>query len=196
MVGKRYKFSRYGMYTKIENTLKQIRLNSGKCLVIGDTLNGKGANPALFNMLPKGTTAISPDYPAVDIQKLSYDDDSFDYVLADQVIEHVRKPWVGVEEVRRVLKPGGITVLTSALMFYIHGVPYDYWRFTPAGLRILCEKFSKIHVSEGNGNREFVAEVCLGAGPGGVVKPGSPIEKRAMVCDNKHLVTVWIIAEK
>ena len=129
----RYKFSRYGMYTKIENTMKKLTLASGKCLIIGDTLNGDGSNPTLFNMLPKGTTALAPDFPGVDIQNMGYADNSFDYVLADQVIEHVRKPWVGVDEVYRVLKPSGLTILTSTLLFPVHGVPTDYFRFTPSG---------------------------------------------------------------
>lgn len=201
MKTKRNKFSRYGMYTGIENFIKSKKLLPGKCLLIGDSLKGKGnsklkiRNAAITNMLPKGTTIDAPTYPDVDIHKMPYKNDTFDYVIADQVLEHVRKPWIGVEEVRRVLKPGGLTILTSALIFPVHGVPHDYWRFTPDGLRVLCENFSKIHRSQGTGNLNFVMDVLNKRG-GRQVTRNTDLEKRAVACDNKHLVSVWIIAEK
>jgi len=189
------------MYTDIEKFFKTNKLSVGRCLLVGDSIKGKGddtikiKNTALIDMLPKGCKIVAPTYPEVDIQKMPYDDNSFDYVMADQVLEHVRKPWVGVEEVRRVLRPGGIAVLTSALIFYMHGVPQDYWRFTPDGLKVLCENFSKIHKYGGTGDINFVLDVLHGRG-GAKVVPGSSLEKKAVACDGKNLVSVWIIAEK
>jgi len=43
----------------------------------------------------------------------NYDPDSFDYVTLDQVIEHVSDPITFMEGVKRVLKPGGITVIST-----------------------------------------------------------------------------------
>ena len=188
------------MYTHIENFLKTQKLSTGRCLLIGDSLKGKGKerkirNPAITNMLPKGCEIIAPSYPDVDIHDMPYEDNTFDYAIADQVLEHVRKPWIGVEEVRRVLKPSGLTILTSALMFMVHGVPHDYWRFTPDGLKVLCENFSKIHECRGTGNLNFVSDILNKRG-GRKVVPGTGLEKRALACDDKHLVSVWIIAEK
>ena len=37
----------------------------------------------------------------------------------------------------RILKPGGVFVITSPLNFRIHGYPDDYWRMTPNCLRRL-----------------------------------------------------------
>ena len=170
MKSRRYKFSRYAMYTAIEKFLKSKKLSAGKCLLIGDSIKGKGneklkiRNAAIINMLPKNCEIIAPSYPDVDIHRMPYDDNLFDYVIADQVLEHVRKPWIGVEEVRRVLKPHGLAILTSALIFYVHGVPNDYWRFTPDGLKVLCENFSKIHICSGTGNLQFVIDIFQGRG--------------------------------
>jgi SAM-dependent methyltransferase len=200
MPSRRYKFSRYGMYTAIENFIKSKKLLPGKCLLIGDSLKGKGndkikiRNTAITDMLPKGCKIIAPTYPDVDIHKMLYEDNIFDYVIADQVLEHVRKPWIGVEEVRRVLKPGGLTILTSALMFPVHGVPFDFWRLTPDGLKVLCENFSKIHTSKGIGDLNFAMDVYKKRHK--QVRPNTDLERRAIVCDNKHIVMVWIIAEK
>lgn len=201
MSSKRYKFSRYAMYKHIEDFLNSRDLEEGQCLLVGDSIKGKGdkkikiKNTAIIDMLPKGCKVDAPCYPDVDIMSMPYEDNTFDYVIADQVLEHVRKPWIAVEEVRRVLKPGGLSVVTSVLMFPVHGVPEDYWRFTPDGLKVLFENFSKVHDCRGTGNLEF-AITCLKGGIKGKVKPGTDIEKKALGNDNKHIVSVWIIAEK
>ena len=35
----------------------------------------------------------------------------------------------------RVLRPGGLLAISSLMFFPIHAHPWDYWRFTPRGLR-------------------------------------------------------------
>jgi SAM-dependent methyltransferase len=183
------------MYTKIENCLKGLKLKPGKCLLVGDTFEGGKGNPSLTNMLPKGTKIFATDYPEVDIHNLPYNDDSYDYVFSDQVLEHVRKPWVAIQEVQRVLKPMGLTVLTTCLLNAVHGVPHDYWRFTPDGLKVLCEDFSKIHSCDGMGDLELVIR-CLKGKRGQQVVAGTPLEKKAMAYDGKNLLHTWIIAQK
>ena len=195
MGSKRFKFSRYHMYNRIQEFFDGNKLSLGNCLVIGDTLDGKGSNTALSDMLPSGCKFIVPDYPEVDIQFMPYEDNSFDYVLADQVLEHVKKPWVAVSELYRVLKVGGVMVLTTCLMNYVHGVPEDYFRFTPDGLRSLCENFSHIIQCEGHGNLDFITKVLTGKNKKPVV-PGSVLAKEACINDNKNLYLTWIIGQK
>lgn len=201
MGSKRYKFSRYAMYSSIEKFLKSSELKAGKCLLVGDSLRGKGdssiiiRNPAIVDMLPKECEVIAPPYPDVDIQDMPYEDNTFDYVSADQVLEHVRKPWIAVEEVRRVLKEGGLAILTSCLLHPIHGIPYDYFRYTPAGLESLCDDFSKIHRCDGMGDLDMVLD-CFKGKRGRTVVPGEPIEERALKNDKINLLHVWIIAQK
>jgi len=198
MPSKRYKYSRYGIYYKIEEYLKTMNLKKGKCLLIGDSLNdktGKINNTALIDMLPKGCDIIAPGYPEVDIHDMPYADNEFDYVLSDQILEHVEKPWIAIDEVHRVLKTDGLAIFTSCLIHGIHGVPNDYWRFTPNGLRVLFERFSHIHQADGIGNLLFVIK-CLSGQRGIRVLPGTDMEKETLANDGINLFTVWIIAEK
>ena len=183
------------MYDRIEAFFKNNNLTAGKCLVVGDTLRGGKGNPSLFNMLPKGCDLENPDYPGVDIQCMPYGDNTFDFVLSDQVLEHVEKPWVAAEEIYRVLKPSGIAVITTCLINEIHGVPNDYFRFTPDGLKVLFNNFSKIHQVDGHGDLNFVIK-CLKGKRGQQILPGSPEEIEALVYDKKFMLGVWIIAEK
>jgi SAM-dependent methyltransferase len=67
-------------------------------------------------------------------------DDSFDFVLCTEVLEHVSEPAQVIKEVARVVRPGGHVFLTTPLYWPLHEEPYDFFRFTPHGLRHLFEK--------------------------------------------------------
>lgn len=194
-MSKRFNFSRYAMYNSIENWMeKDIRV--GNILAIGETLDGKGTSSAILEMFDASNSKIlCPDYPDVDMQNMPYNDNTFDYVVADQVLEHVRKPWIGVEEIRRVLKPGGIAIITTCLMQRIHGVPDDYFRFTPEGLKVLCENFSTIIKADGMGDFKHIQMCATGYRKKKII-PGTELEKDANRNDGKHFTHVWIIVEK
>lgn len=63
----------------------------------------------------------------------------FSGVLCSEVLEHVARPWVGLPELRRVLRPGGLVVLTTLFAFPEHGYPDDFYRYSRSGLQLLLE---------------------------------------------------------
>lgn len=79
-----------------------------------------------------------PDAWASGLQ-LPFRDSSFDTAVSFQVLEHVPQPARMLAEITRVLKPGGVLVLTAPHIWGIHEEPHDYYRFTPYGLRYLAE---------------------------------------------------------
>jgi SAM-dependent methyltransferase len=66
-------------------------------------------------------------------------DQAFDMVLSTQVLEHCRNPDRYLSEVSRVLKPDGKLVLSTHGLFEEHACPYDYFRWTADGLRVVVE---------------------------------------------------------
>ena len=66
-------------------------------------------------------------------------DDSFDIVISGQCLEHVRRPWVLVKEMARVLKRGGWMFVVAPFMWHVHRYPLDCWRFLPDGLQTILE---------------------------------------------------------
>lgn len=57
-----------------------------------------------------------------------------DGILCTQVLEHVRSPGGLVAEMARVLRPGGIAIVSAPFVFEEHETPYDFTRFTRYGL--------------------------------------------------------------
>lgn len=52
------------------------------------------------------------DYPGEDIQALSFADNSFDLVFCNHVIEHVPDDRKALQQIQRILRPGGKAVIT------------------------------------------------------------------------------------
>jgi SAM-dependent methyltransferase len=76
-----------------------------------------------------------------DVEQLPFPDESFGTVVALNTFEHVQRFWRGFEEVRRVLRPDGVLLVTVPFYFHIHDHPQDYWRFTPEALALLLEEY-------------------------------------------------------
>lgn len=74
-----------------------------------------------------------------DGKKLPFDDGSFDHVLCTEVLEHVPDPAAFLLDLNRVLRRGGILILTVPWSARLHHLPYDYGRFTRFGLAALLE---------------------------------------------------------
>ena len=89
--------------------------------------------------------------PAVDrhddIQSLEFPDASFNAIVCWSVLEHVPEPEKAIAEMYRVLKPGGTIWVQVPFLYPYHADPHDYWRVTPAGLRMWMRKFEEIDCS-------------------------------------------------
>ena len=98
----------------------------------------------------------------MDIQDIDLDDETVGTVLCFETLEHVERPWVAMQEVYRVLKPGGMVVVSAPMNLLIHAFPSDYWRFTTQGIRTLLSPFPSTWVGYA-GVRDFPHTV-LGIG--------------------------------
>jgi len=67
-----------------------------------------------------------------DIVSIPVENESFDFILCTEVIEHVPYPIEAIKEISRVLKPGGKLFITAPLGSGLHQEPYHYYGgYTP-----------------------------------------------------------------
>jgi SAM-dependent methyltransferase len=66
-------------------------------------------------------------------------DGAFDVVISGSTMEHVEQPWRWVPELARVLRPGGLLVITTHHTFVEHRYPVDCYRYMPDGMRVMLD---------------------------------------------------------
>lgn len=67
-----------------------------------------------------------------DITDIPMPDESFDAVLCSEVLEHIPEPTHALDEFARLLRPGGMLILTAPFSSNVHFAPYYF-----------CSGFSK-----------------------------------------------------
>ena len=66
------------------------------------------------------------NYPKHDIHRTPFPAQTFDWILMDQVLEHLKNPWQAIREIHRLLRPGGRTIITTCFVNPYHAMPEDY----------------------------------------------------------------------
>ena len=75
-----------------------------------------------------------------DATQLPFCDSAFDIVLCTQVLEHLSEPSSFLAEAHRVLRSGGVLILSCPFYWPLHEEPYDFYRYTKYGLLHLLGK--------------------------------------------------------
>lgn len=150
--------TRYFMYRRMVQIGETLRPASGaRTLSISDSLH-------LCSLLGLADTKIDEaNYPAANILALPFEDEAFDFVVSDQVFEHIEgDPFGAMAETLRVLRPGGVLVHTTCFINPVHGFPGDFWRFTPDALALMAGGGVEVIEAAGWGNRMVWIAAALG----------------------------------
>jgi len=134
----------------LDETLEKVfkKLTPGKVLDLG------GANSPYKQIIP--TTQylcvdLNPKHkPDIvgDVHNLKIKSNSFDTIIATELLEHCHSPKIVVKEIYRLLRKNGSAVISVPFMYPYHGDNFskDYWRFSEDGLRELFKDFKKIKI--------------------------------------------------
>lgn len=87
-----------------------------------------------------------PEYVQTDMEKkLPFSDQEFDVVISAEGIEHVFSPYHLFSELARVLKPGGILIITTPNLQNL----ITRWQFLCCGYPYQFDPFNKIPLADG-----------------------------------------------
>ena len=85
--------------------------------------------PVVDNLIPEIWNMLERIRGIVDVfgdgQRMPFADASFDTVVALEVFEHIRDPDACLEEIERVLRPGGKILITVPFVAPLHQLPFD-----------------------------------------------------------------------
>jgi SAM-dependent methyltransferase len=120
-----------------ERILKEEDVRGRTVLEVGSLSTTGSVRPSIERLRPR--TYVGVDIvpgPGVDeicdaaeiVEK--YGAESFDIVLATELLEHVRNWRLIIHNIKTVLKPQGIVLITTrSFGFHYHPNPEDFWRF-------------------------------------------------------------------
>jgi SAM-dependent methyltransferase len=75
-----------------------------------------------------------------DATQLPFHDGAFALAITQETLEHVPAPDTALQELFRVLRPGGILYCQLPFIIGYHPGPTDYWRFTREGIRTVVQR--------------------------------------------------------
>ncbi len=135
-------FARKGLAKHISELAKNI---TGKTLDVGC-----GTKPYAHLYRSAEYVGLEIDTPAnrasknadyfYDGSQFPFADATFDSMVANEVFEHVFNPDRFLDEAARVLKPGGMALLTLPFVWDEHEQPYDFARYSSFGIKSLLER--------------------------------------------------------
>lgn len=116
-----------------------------------------------------------------------------DTVVSLSVMEHLCEPQNMLNEAFRILKPGACIVLQVPWQWWIHEAPYDFFRYTPYGLKYLMKKagFADVKVEPQAG---FFTTMALKANYFSMrfIRGPKPLRWAIKAC----LVPIWYFGQK
>ena len=89
--------------------------------------------------------------------------ESVDSVVSTQVFEHLRYPQKSAEEIYRVLRKGGVALITVPQINELHEELYDFFRYTNFGMMAVFEDvgFKTVEYSQRGGFFSTIAQCWI-----------------------------------
>ena len=101
--------------------------------------------------------------------------DTWDIVISAEMLEHAEDWPNAIRNMRGVLKPGGLLILTArGPGFPIHAYPNDHWRFTTDDVAAMFQDFTTLYLSDDPQDPGFLYAGLKGGG-GSLVANPSPV---------------------
>jgi SAM-dependent methyltransferase len=183
--------TRYAMYNRVASFAEQ-RPASSRVLSIS---HSEGLARLIGFSDSQITDAAYPEHSMFD---LPFEDETFDAVVSDQVLEHLEGyPQDAIAETFRILKPNGLALHTTCFINPMHACPNDYWRFTPQALELLVSSHGAVIEAAGWGNPYVLLYSACGLRfmpiPDARWHPGHWV---ATWNDTQWPISTWVLARK
>jgi SAM-dependent methyltransferase len=122
-------------------------------------------------------------------------DNTYDFVLCTEVLEHVPSPSAVLREMFRVLKKSGTLFVTVPQGYGIHGEPYNFFYFTRFGLDLVLKKagFEVIQIQERGGYFYYLYDRLANAIPRIVLGYKKHMSLMMFALSPVHIILAYIL---
>jgi len=143
------------VFEYVESMLRRVDV-SGKAVLEAGSYDFNGTVRPMF-MARQPAEYIGVDIlegPGVDVVCSAgalvdrFGEHRFDVVVTTEMMEHVQDWRAAVSHMKRVLKPGGVLILTTRSRGEpYHGYPHDYWRYELDDMRTIFDDMELLDLS-------------------------------------------------
>lgn len=98
---------------------------------------------------------------AFDGKTIPLPDNSHDLLLCTEVLEHAVDPVILIQEMHRVLRPGGTLLVTVPFAARVHHAPFDFHRFTRFQLATMLSSFTGVQIIERGNDITVIANKLI-----------------------------------
>lgn len=136
--------TRFTLNRKLKEILPKI--SAGKVLDVGSL---DAPYRKLIHYSSYTTIDINPkakaDYTG-DVHNLPFKDNTYDTIIATELLEHCHTPEKAVKEMHRVIKKNGSCLASTRFIYYQHDLIEDYYRYAAPGLKYLFKDFREVKI--------------------------------------------------
>ena len=184
--------NRWAMYNDLATTLAA---QDWSAKTVGEF---GAANDVLRALMPGAKYRLFT-YPEHDLQDLrQVRDASLDVAVLDQTLEHIEDPERALREVRRVLREGGLAIITTPFLVPVHATDTygDYYRWTPQGMSVMLRRCGFTGEVRMWGNRAAAASLLTDVHMTAARATACGLEIELHRSEPAFPVTVWVVAQK
>jgi SAM-dependent methyltransferase len=127
----------------LDGLTAELARNGGLGLNFGSGNSKRRANIINLDIYLTGTVDV-----VYDGSTLPFEDESFDFVMSQEVFEHIPDCHAALREISRVMKKGAKFYLQLPFIIGYHGIPHDYWRFSASGIETFVESQATFNILE------------------------------------------------
>jgi SAM-dependent methyltransferase len=157
---RRMEFPRLLEILEFERLIREHRITTRRVLMLS---GGPQGDPEL-QYLPHESVDFcdfDTEPERCDLHRLALDDEAYDFALFSQTLEHLYDPVLALQNVRRVLEPGGHVWTSVPTVSFQHQLPHHFATgFTPIGLASLFAHTGFEILAIGQwGNAKYVSQL-------------------------------------
>jgi len=129
------------------------------------------------------------------VDKIPVPENTYDFILCTEVLEHVPYPLAVLKEFYRILKSGGKVFVSVPQGYGIHGEPYNFFYFTKFGLELSLKEagFEVLQMQERGGYFYYLYDRLANAIPRVVVGYKKQMSLMMIALSPIHLFLAYVL---